>query len=116
KRGQGAHRSSAIQEKNLLCVRRRAVHVERSLVRGPNADSDLSHPRLWQITECDGLVAGSAWSGDDLFLSMDRRSDAAVRDTKGIGWRRISGLRSHTAIDLAGQSRVFTHRARGCSL
>src|SRR5579863_6531272 len=116
KRGQGAHRSSAIQEKDLLCGRHRAVHVERNLVRGPNADSDLSHPRLWQITECDGLVAGSAWSGDDLFLSMDRSPDAAVRDTKGIGWRRISGLRSHAAIYLAGQSRTCTHRARRCSL
>src|ERR1700730_6947291 len=105
-----------IQEKNLLCVRHHAVHVERNLVRGPNADSDLSNPRLWPITECDGLVAGSAWSGDDLFLSMDRSPDAAVRDTKGIGWRRISGLRSHAAIYLAGQSRTCTHRARRCSL
>ena len=84
KGAQGAHRSSAIQEKN-LCVRHHAVHVERNLVRGPNAGSDLSHPRLWPITECDRLVAGSAWSGDDLFLSMDRSPDAAVRDTKGIG-------------------------------
>ena len=113
---QGAHRSSAIQEKNLLCVRHHAVHVERNLVRGPDADSDLSHPRLWPITECDGLVAGSAWSGDDLFLSMDRSPDAAVWDTKGIGWRRISGLRSHAAIYLAGQSRTCTRRARMCSI
>src|ERR1700730_8017856 len=90
KRGQGAHRSSAIQEKNLLCVRHNAVHVEWNLVCGPNADSDLSHPRRWPITECDGLVAGSAWSGDDLFLSMDRSPDAPVRDRKGIGWARVS--------------------------
>src|SRR6202021_2489086 len=116
KRGQGAHRSSAIQENNLLCIRHHAVHVERSLVRGPNADSDLSHPRLWPITECDGLVAGSAWSGDDLFLSMDRNPDAAVRDTKGISWRRISGLRSHAAIYLARPSGTCPHRARMCSL
>src|ERR1700720_15666 len=116
KRGQGAHRSSAIQEKNLLCVRHHAVHVERNLVRGPNADSDLSHPRLWPITECDGLVAGSTWSGDDLFLSMDRSPDAAVRDTKGIGWRRISGLRSHAAIYLAGQSRTRLRCARWCAI
>src|ERR1700728_850808 len=47
---------------------------------------------------------------------MDRSPDAAVRDTKGIGWRRISGLRSHAAIYLAGQSRTCTHRARVCSL
>ena len=47
---------------------------------------------------------------------MDRSSDAAVRDTKGIGWRRISGLCSHAAIYLAGQSRTCTHRARRCSL
>jgi hypothetical protein len=47
---------------------------------------------------------------------MDRSPDAAVRDTKGISWRRISGLRSHAAIYLAGQSRTCTHRARMCSL
>src|SRR6202041_3044311 len=99
-----------------VCSSDLAVHVERNLVRGPNAGSDLSHPRLWPITECDGLVAGSAWSGDDLFLSMDRGPDAAVRDTKGIGWRRISGLRSHPAIYLAGQSRTCTPRARRCPL
>jgi MFS family permease len=58
----------------------------------------------------------TAWSGHDLFLSMDGSPDAAVRDTKGIGWRRISGLRSHAAIYLAGQSRTCNHRARMCSL
>ena len=116
KRGQGAHRSSAIQEKNLLCVRHHPVHDKRNLLRRPDADSHLPHPRLQPITQCDGLVAGFAWSGNDLYLSMDGSPDAAVRDTKGIGWRRISGLRSHPAIHLAGQSRTCTHRPHRCSL
>src|SRR6202035_1685673 len=59
---------------------------------------------------------GSAWRGDDLLLSMDGSPDAAVRDTKGISWRRISGLRSHAALYLAGQSRTCTHRASRCSI
>src|SRR5580700_4311067 len=116
KRGQGTHRSSAIQEKNLLCVRHHAVHVERNLVRGPDADSDLSHPRLWSIAERDRLAAGSAWSGDDLYLSMDRSPDKAVWYTKGIGGRRASGLRRHAAISLPGQSRIRLRRAGRCSI
>src|SRR5580693_6661840 len=116
KRGQGAHRSSALQEKNLLCVRHHAVHVERNLVRGPDADSDLSHPRLWSIAERDGLAAGSAWSGDDLFLSMDGSPDKAVWYTKGIGRRRASGLFRHAAISLPGQSRTRLRGAGRCSI
>src|SRR5580700_7463096 len=116
KRGQGAHRSSAIQEKDLLCGRHRAVHVERNLVRGPNADSDLSHPRLWSIAERDRLAAGSAWSGDDLFLSMDGSPDTAVWYTKGICRRRASGLRRHAAISLPSPSRTRLRRARRCSI
>jgi hypothetical protein len=115
-RRSSTHRLAAIQKQNLLRVHHHAVHVERNLVRGPDADSDLSHPRLWSIAERDRLAAGSARSGDDLFLSMDRSPDTAVRDTKGISWRRISGVRSHAAIYLAGQSRTCTHRARMCSL
>src|ERR1700761_4659320 len=116
KRGQGAHRSSAIQEKNLLCVRHHAVYVEWNLVRWPNADSDLSHPRWWSIAEHNRLVAGSAGFRDDRLVPMYGSPDAAVRDTKGISWRRISGLRSHAAIYLAGQSRTCNHRARMCSI
>src|SRR6202030_2859618 len=116
KRGQGAHRSSAIQKKNLLCVRHHAVHVERNLVRGPDADSDLSHPRMWSIAERDRLAAGSAWSGDDLFLSMDGSPDTAVWYTKGICRRRGSGLRRHAAISLSGQSRTRLRRARRCPI
>ncbi len=61
----------------------------------PNADSGIYLIRACgQSPSATGLVAGSAWSGDDLFLSMDRSPDLTqrFRDTKGIGWRRISGL------------------------
>src|ERR1700723_658281 len=97
-RRSSTHRPAAIQEQNLLCVRHHAVHVERNLVRGPDADSDLSHPRMWSIAERDRLAAGSAWSGDDLFLSMDGNSYAPVRNTKDFWWRRISSFRGHAAI------------------
>src|SRR5579863_7340882 len=111
-RRSGTHRPAAIQKQNLLCVRHHAVHVKRNLVRRPNADSDLSHPRLWPIAERDGLVAGSAWSGDDLFLSMDGNSYAAVRNTKDFWWRRTSSFRGHAAISLSVQSRTCSLRAR----
>src|ERR1700722_18330353 len=110
-RRSSTHRPAAIQKRNLLCVRHHAVHVKRNLVRRPNADSDLSHPRLWSIAERDRLVAGSARSGDDLFLSMDGNSYAALRDTKGISWRRTSGSRGHAAISLSVQSRTCSLRA-----
>src|SRR6202041_2337934 len=109
-RRSSTHRPAAIQKQNLLCVRRHTVHVERNLVRRPDADSDLSHPRLWSIAERDRLAAGSAWSWDDLFLSMDGSPDTAVWYTKGICRRGASGLRRHAPISLPGQPRTRLHR------
>ena len=112
------HRPAAIpKSRTFSASRHHAVHVERNLVRGPDADSDLSHPRMWSIAERDRLAAGSAWSGDDLFLSMDGSPDTAGWYTKGIGRRRASGLRRHPAISfLPGQSRTRLRRAGRCSI
>ena len=72
---------------------------------------------IYLIRACGKSPSATGWLlaplgvGMILFLSMDRSPDTAVRDTKGIGWRRIFGLRSHAAIYLAGQSRTCTHRA-----
>ncbi len=104
------------KRQSLLRGRHHAVHVERNLVRGPDADSDVSHPRLWSIAERDRLAAGSAWSGDDLFLSVDGNSDTAVWYPKGICWRSATGLRRHAAISLSGQSRTRLRRAGRCSI
>ncbi len=101
----------AIQEQDFFCVRHHAVHVERNLVCGPDADPDLSHSRLWPVAERDRLVAGSARAGDDLFLSVDGSPDAAVWDSKGVCRRRVSRLLRHAAIPLAGQSRAHSHCA-----
>src|SRR3984957_18066801 len=115
-RRSSTHRPAAIQKQNLHCVRRHTVHVERNLVRGPDADSDLSHPRLWSIAERDRLAAGSAWSWDDLLLSMDGSPDTAVWYTKGICRRGASGLRRHAPISLPGQPRTRLRRAPRCSI
>ena len=82
--GQGAHRSSAVQEKDVLCVRHHAVHGE------PEWPTPSFYFRSISSAPVDGHrvrragFAGSAWNGDDLFLSMDRSPDAAVR---GGGYR-----------------------------
>ena len=77
-RRSSAHRSPAIQEQDFFGVRNHAVHVERNLVRGADADSDLSDSRRGSIPERDRLAACSARAGDDLLLSVDGSPDAAV--------------------------------------
>src|SRR6202041_2051380 len=89
--------------------------LERNLVRGSDANTNLPDPCLQPIAECDRLATDSAWSGNDLYLSMDGRSYAAVWDTKCICRRSVSSLIRHTAISIPGESRTCTHRARVCS-
>jgi hypothetical protein len=89
---------------------------------GPDADSDLSNPRLWSIAGRATLAACSSWARNDLSLSMDGSVDAAVRYTKSFCWRSASSFRRHAAVSLSGQSRIWqlffccAHCMRSCLL
>jgi EmrB/QacA subfamily drug resistance transporter len=88
------------------CLYGHPIYVERSLVCGSDADSDLSDPRVWPLPQCDRLAIGSSWRRDDLFLSVDRSADAALWDSQGICRRSISSSRRDATIHLARQSRI----------
>ena len=106
RRRQVPDRSSTVQGEGLLGFCHDAVHVEWSLVRGSDVDSDLSDPRLWPFTQHDGLAACASWPGDDVHLPVDGNLDQALWHSQCICRRRASGIRWHVAISLPGKSRT----------
>jgi len=56
-----------------------------------DADSDLSDPCLWSVTQRDRLAAGSSWLGDDVLLPAAGNLDETLRHSQSVGWWRASG-------------------------
>ncbi len=67
------------QGQGVLRFDRCHVHGQRHLLRRPDADSDLSGPRLRPVAKPNWLAAGASGTWHDVHLSIHGPSHAAVR-------------------------------------